>query len=151
MRCFTPEILETRHLLKGMPISYWFCLNRLVPTKRHRSGVLKTYLQIVCVAGDISIFESFLRFDTLTAVFMNSFISWVAKPSIQLKINRQMSCSGCCLRRGGFSFGLFFDSEDGGDAFLRNILTFNRLHNIISQETQTFFTCLYYDLIIRKW
>jgi hypothetical protein len=32
----------------------------------------------------------------------------------------------------------FFDREDEGDMFLRNVLTFNGLHDIISQKTELF-------------
>jgi hypothetical protein len=30
-------------------------------------------------------------------------------------------CSACYLFHGGFLLGLFFDPEDGGDIFLRNV------------------------------
>jgi hypothetical protein len=37
--------------------------------------------------------------------------------------------------------GLFFDPEDGGDIFLRNIgLTFNGLHGVISPKIELFIT-----------
>jgi hypothetical protein len=34
--------------------------------------------------------------------------------------------SACCPFHAGFLFGLFFDSEDGGDIFLRNIVDYQR-------------------------
>jgi hypothetical protein len=35
--------------------------------------------------------------------------------------------------------GLFFDPEDGGNTFLqKHLLTFNKLHSVISQKTKLF-------------
>jgi hypothetical protein len=43
--------------------------------------------------------------------------------------------------------GLFFDPEDGGDMFLRNVgLTFNGLHGVIYQKTVLFITILVNDV-----
>jgi hypothetical protein len=39
----------------------------------------------------------------------------------------------------GFLLGLFFNPEDGGDMFFRNVgLTFNGLHGLISQKIKLF-------------
>jgi hypothetical protein len=49
----------------------------------------------------------------------------------------------------GFLLGLFFDPEDGGDMFLRNVrMTFNGLHGVISQNMVFLFIHLFIRLFI---
>jgi hypothetical protein len=66
----------------------------------------------------------FVRFETFTAVVMKSSIFWDRKPCSLLKVNRRFGKTrrlACYLLHVGFSSGLFFDPEDGGDTFLRNV------------------------------
>jgi hypothetical protein len=47
-----------------------------------------------------------------------------------------LQISACYLFYAGFSLVLFFDPEDGGEIFLRNVaLIFNGPHDVISQKT----------------
>jgi hypothetical protein len=82
---------------------------------------------------------------------MKSSILWDITPVSPLKVNRHFG--GTCRlhlqvrrisqaknqRGGGFLLGLFFDPEDEGDMFLRDVgLTFNGLHCVISQKTELY-------------
>jgi hypothetical protein len=54
---------------------------------------------------------------------MKSFVSWGITPCNPLKVNRHFGGTeaACHLFDAGFLLGLFFDPEDGGDMFLRNV------------------------------
>jgi hypothetical protein len=61
------------------------------------------------------------------------------------------------LLHAGFLLGLVFDTEDGVDMFLRNVLTLNGLHGIISRTIILFITTAVrtshftnYTILIRK-
>jgi hypothetical protein len=75
-------------------------------------------------------------FEVLTTMDMTSTISWDITPCSPLKFNRRfgikyrlhLQCrrmSRARNQRGsrwpGFTLGLFFYTEDGGDVFLRNV------------------------------
>jgi hypothetical protein len=56
-------------------------------------------------------------------------------PYIPLKINnvpkehvakQETGSSACSLLHNGFMFGTFFNTEDGGDVFLRNVSLFSK-------------------------
>jgi hypothetical protein len=59
-------------------------------------------------------------FEVLTAAIMKSSIFWDITPCSPLKVNRRFVLLVACFH-AGFLLGLFFDPEDGGDMFLRNI------------------------------
>jgi hypothetical protein len=42
----------------------------------------------------------------------------------------------CYRLHAGFLLGLFFDPEDGGDVSPKQQLTYNALHDVISQKTE---------------
>jgi hypothetical protein len=44
------------------------------------------------------------------------------------------------LLQAGLLLGLFLDFKDGGDMFLRKVVTFNGLHGGISQRIEVFIT-----------
>jgi hypothetical protein len=48
---------------------------------------------------------------------------WLASsfPLYLLLVCPPAACSACCLLHAGFSLGLLFDPEDGGDMFVRNV------------------------------
>jgi hypothetical protein len=41
--------------------------------------------------------------------------------TIAIALNKQDTSFACYLLHAGFLLGLFFDSEDGGDMFFRNV------------------------------
>jgi hypothetical protein len=66
--------------------------------------------------------------EILTAVVMKNSIFWDITPRSLLKSTdvseehvASILSSACYLLRAGFLRGLFFDPEDGGDMFLRNV------------------------------
>jgi hypothetical protein len=59
--------------------------------------------------GQLSIMIIFVGFEVFTAVVMKSIIFWDITP-----------CTACHLLTRWFA-ELFFDPEDGGDTFLRNV------------------------------
>jgi hypothetical protein len=66
-----------------------------------------------CTANQITDSEVFsVEFEVLTAVFMKNSIFWNITTSRALLVT--------CFHAGLF-LGAFFDSEDGGDMFLRNV------------------------------
>jgi hypothetical protein len=74
---------------------------------------------------------------------MKSSIFWDITACSRLKVNR---CLGGTLRSArylfhvGFLLGLFFDPEGGGDIPPKRRLTFNVLHDVISQNIDLFVT-----------
>jgi hypothetical protein len=78
---------------------------------------------------------NFLGSEVSTAVVMN-LILWDITPCSPLKVNRRFGetshlhrqvrsisqeNSACYLHHVGYLFGLFFDTEDAGKLFLRNV------------------------------
>jgi hypothetical protein len=70
----------------------------------------------------------YVGFEVLTAVVMKSSVFWDITPCNPLKINRHFGGtfrlhvgSACYPLHAGFLLGIFFDPEDGGDMFLRNV------------------------------
>jgi hypothetical protein len=59
--------------------------------------------------------------EVLTAVVMESYILWDITPRSPLKVNRRFGALFDTWFHIGFLLGLFFDPEDGGDMFLRNV------------------------------
>jgi hypothetical protein len=59
-------------------------------------------------------------FEVLTAVVMKSTVFCDISPCSQLRVNRNFRGT-CHLHLQGFLLGLFFDPEDGGDMFFRNV------------------------------
>jgi hypothetical protein len=62
-------------------------------------------------------------FEVLTVVVMKSTIFWDITPCIQLKVNRRYGGTvllAICFH-AGFLLGLFFEPEDRGNMFLRNV------------------------------
>jgi hypothetical protein len=55
------------------------------------------------------------------------------------KPNKESAVLATCFH-AGFLLVFFFEPEDGGDIFLRNVdeLTFNGLHGVISQKIELF-------------
>jgi hypothetical protein len=60
----------------------------------------------------------FIGFEVITGVTMKSSVLWDIAPCSPVKVNLRF---GCCLLHAGSLLGLLFNSEDGGDIFLRNI------------------------------
>jgi hypothetical protein len=60
----------------------------------------------------------FVGFEVLTAVIMKSSVLWDITLCRPLEV--KLSCA-CHLLHTGFLLGFFFDPEDGGDMFLRNV------------------------------
>jgi hypothetical protein len=58
--------------------------------------------------------------EVLTAVVIKGSVFWDITPSSGLK-NKPRKNQAFCLLYAGFLLGLFFDFEDGGDMFLRNV------------------------------
>jgi hypothetical protein len=70
---------------------------------------------------------------------MKSTIFWDITPCSPLKVNRRFEGDKflrnvCYLLHAGLLLGLFFDPEDGGYMFLRNVGCFNGLHGVISEK-----------------
>jgi hypothetical protein len=63
--------------------------------------------------------EESVGFEVPTAVVMKSSIFWDITLCGPLKVNRRFGGTYSLLR-AGFLLVLIFDSEDGGDMFLRN-------------------------------
>jgi hypothetical protein len=59
--------------------------------------------------------------EDLTGVVMASSVSWAITPSSPLKVTIGGTCRLCLLFCAGFSRSLYFDPEEGGDVFLRNV------------------------------
>jgi hypothetical protein len=59
-------------------------------------------------------------FEVLITWVMKRSILWDTTPCSPLKINRRFGGT-CRLFHAGFLLGLFFDPEDEGDVFLRNV------------------------------
>jgi hypothetical protein len=93
--------------------------------------------------------------EVLTAVVIKSAISWDIKPCSPLKVNwrfggtYRLHLHGLKINRAllatcfhaGILLGLFLDSEDGGDMFLRNGWFFSGLQCVISQKIVHFIHC----------
>jgi hypothetical protein len=71
----------------------------------------------------------FVGFEVLTAVVMKSIIFWDITQCSPLKVNRRFGGTyrlhlqallATCFYTG-FLLGLYFDPEDGGDMFVRNV------------------------------
>jgi hypothetical protein len=90
---------------------------------------------------------------TRTTLWCKSSFFWDITPCSPLKVNwcfggtchlylhgQRKASSACYLVHAGFVLGLFFNPEAGGDMFLWNWLTFNRLHGVISQKIELFIT-----------
>jgi hypothetical protein len=65
-------------------------------------------------------------FQTLTAVIMKSSVLWDITPCSLFKVSRLFGgtsffCRLSLLIHADFLLGLFFEPEDGGDLFLRNV------------------------------
>jgi hypothetical protein len=65
-----------------------------------------------------------VEFEVLTAVVVRGSVFWDMTPCTPLKVNRRFG--GTCRLLATcfyavFLLGLFFDSEDGGEMFLRNV------------------------------
>jgi hypothetical protein len=84
-------------------------------------------------------------------VIVKSFVFWDITPSVQSQPtfweNMSPSSSGsknkptkkaCYMLHAGFLLGLFFDLEDRGDMFLRNVGCLSGLHGVISQDSELF-------------
>jgi hypothetical protein len=112
-----------------------------------------TSAQTFCLVSHYKTSSVYVGFEVLTAVVIKSSIFWDITSCSPLKVNRTFEgiCrrnlqgqtisevrnqreagSTCYLRHAGFSLGLFFDPEDVGNGFLRNV---GRLQGIISQKT----------------
>jgi hypothetical protein len=70
---------------------------------------------------------------------MKSSIYWDITLYSLLQVNRRFG--GTCRLHlqhssAGFLLGLFFDPEDGGNMFIRNVCLLSTLHGIISQKTE---------------
>jgi hypothetical protein len=86
----------------------------------------------------------------------NMFLSFRARSEVpkdvvmKSSIFWDISSSACYLLHVGFSFGLFFGPQDGGDVSPKHQLAFNRLHGTISQKTEVFFLFYLLQNLITK-
>jgi hypothetical protein len=92
----------------------------------------------------------YVESEVLTAVVMKSSIFWDITPCSPVKVNprfggkyfhlqdRRISLLATCFH-DGFLLNLFFQLEDGGDIFLRNVCWLSTNYKgVISQKTEPF-------------
>jgi hypothetical protein len=89
---------------------------------------------------------NYIGFELLTTVVMKSSVFWDIMPCSSLKVNRHFG--GTCLL-SCFLLGLFFDCEDRGSMFLRNVCwLWADYRAVISQKTELFDTELCFFLCL---
>jgi hypothetical protein len=65
----------------------------------------------------VKLSSHYVGFEVLTALVMKSSLFWAITPCSPFEVNQL----ACYLLHAGFLLGLFFDAEDGGATFLRNV------------------------------
>jgi hypothetical protein len=96
-------------------------------------------IRSIDIAGGEKLQKVKTWYSNLKCTAFNCTLFWNITPSSPLKVKRDVSeehieASLITRFHSGFLFGLYFDPEDGGNMFLRNMLNFNGLHDILSQK-----------------
>jgi hypothetical protein len=98
--------------------------NKLILKPEHKRN-RKTKRRLKNVFIDTAKLSAWVRFEIFTAVVMKSIIFWDVSPCSLLSLNRRFGgtyrllLATCLLSCSCWNY--FFDPEDGGDMFLRNV------------------------------